>query len=103
MYRGTTPTIQLVHKNREGQAVDLSTYTVYVTMEDITNTQLTFTNDRITFNADFSFQFKMTQEETFKLQGNTLRVQLRAKKGEDKIASNIATMTLEDVLYGEMI
>ena len=43
----------------------------------------------------------MTQEETLKLRsGNTVRFQIRATVGGEKVASNIMTSPVDDILKG---
>lgn len=99
MIRGTTPTITLKYKNSAGQYVDLSTYNVFITLEDNTQHQITFKNDRITFNQDNSFQFTMTQAETLSLHGNKIEIQLRAKATTgEAIASDVKNVSLAQIL-----
>lgn len=98
--RGTTPTVIFNLKNEEGEVIDLSNYTIYITIKDVQDRTVELSNNRITFNNDFSFEAILTQEETLKLSYGRLKVQLRAKKEDIAIASTISFCNLQDILKG---
>lgn len=99
MYRGTTPTINIIFKDKDGNPVDMSVYSVYLTFEDMSRSEFTITNDRMTFNQDLSIDIVLTQEETLALHEGMIQVQLRAVDShKTAIASNIVTTQLGAIL-----
>ena len=104
MRRGTTPTINLIFQNSEGSPVDLTSFTVYLTIDDGKGHKTDFTNDRITFNEDLSMDITLTQEETLTFKGTTLYAQVRAVDSEGlAIASDVVSTALEDILKDGVI
>lgn len=99
MRRGTTPTITMVFQDKDGEAVDLSTYTVYLTMHDGKGHQIDFTNSRMTFNEDLSIDVTLTQEETLTFSGVTVYAQIRAVNQDGlSIGSDIVSTNLEQII-----
>lgn len=98
--RGTTPTITFTLCDDQGSVIDLSSYeVVIVTLEDGKGKQLDIEKDRFTFNEDGSFDAKLTQAETLKLNSTPLKVQLRAKNTDGTaIASNQRVCSLESII-----
>lgn len=103
--RGTTPTITFTLTDDDSKTIDMSIYDeLIVTIEDPQKNQVDVKKDRFTFNEDFSFDAKLTQEETLILRGGRLKVQLRAKAGDGTvIASCIQYCTMEEILKKEIL
>ena len=97
--RGTTPTIIFKLKDEDGQSIDMSKYEVLIiTIEDSSKRQIDIDKKRIKFNNDFSFEATLTQDETLKLVSGRIKVQLRAKVGDNAIASCEQYCTLADII-----
>lgn len=103
--KGTTPTVVFTLTDDEEKALDMSNYDkLVITIEDSQKSQLDINKDRFTFNEDYSFEAKLTQEETLALDSGRLKVQLKAKTSDDTVvASCIQYCSLEDILKKEVL
>lgn len=103
--RGTTPTVMFTLTDDDEKPLDMSIYgELFITIEDAQKNQIDIDKPRFTFNEDYSFEAKLTQEETLTLNGGRLKVQLRAKADDGTvIASCIQYCTMEEILKKEVI
>ena len=77
---------------------------LYITIEDSSGSQIELDKDRFVFNEGFSFDAKLSQEETLALRQGRLKVQLRAKtKDGTVVASCVQYCSLDDILKKEII
>lgn len=99
MIKGTTPTIIFNLKDDNEQVIDLSNYTVYLSLLDSDGRIMDISNDRLKFNSDKSFECTLTQEETLSLSDGYIKVQLRAiDQSGTAIASTVAKCYLSDII-----
>ena len=99
MIRGTTPTITIT------VGCDLTGYDVFVTFEWYSG-QLTKTGDDLTVTAgeESVVTVPLTQGDTLAFpEDKTVKVQLRAVKDGDAIATEVGTFTASEVLLEEEI
>lgn len=102
--QGTTPTIKFSLVDDNEEPIDLSTFTIILTIEDKDDNKLDLTNDRMTFNEDLSVYCRLKQEETLKLSDGRLKIQLKAKDENGVVvASLIQYLSLYEILNKETI
>lgn len=96
MRRGTTPYITIKTKQ------SLTGYsTVVFTIEDSSGTEISIDNKSGMMQVGSNqVTVKLTQDQTLRLKGNHVKMQLRAadSTGENAVASNVMTGRLDDVL-----
>ena len=106
MRRGTTPTVTLTVKGANGGICDLTDADIYVTFADRKKSNVVLTkstNDNgvtVSLVDNYSvIRIVLTQADTLSFKvGSRVRVQLRAKKGDKAIASDIGEFTMEEIL-----
>lgn len=106
MRRGTTPTVTLTIKGVDGGVCDLTDADIYVTFADKKKSNVILTkstnDDGVSVNLvdDYSvITIILTQADTLAFKtGAKVRVQLRAKKGNKAIASDIGEFMMEEIL-----
>lgn len=94
MRRGTTPAITLTVD------MDLTTWTVYVTLKNAKNT-LTLGNDALTMeyaDSKTTIAFALTQAQTLAFSVGTCEVQVRAIHDGTAIATDIQTLDVGRIL-----
>lgn len=95
MRRGTTPILRF----RTNQ--DWTDYTILVTLED-DSTELNFTDDRLMVDGT-DILLTLTQEETLKLQSKKCSAQIKGKKDDVVIGTDIAKITVLPILNEEVM
>lgn len=106
MRRGTTPTVTLTVKGIDGGDCDLTNADIYVTFADKKKSNVILTkstNDEgvsVELVDNYTVvKIVLTQADTLSFKMNSrVRVQLRAKKGQKAIASDIGEFTMEEIL-----
>ena len=94
MRRGTTPTITITTD------IDLTAASnLFVTFKHGGETifEKTLKDVNVTKNAVVCV---LTQKDTLALKGSTVRFQIRATLGDSKVASNIMTASVDEILKG---
>lgn len=97
MRRGTTPTITITTDLDLTEASNL-----FVTFKQGSKTVFEKTLDDVTVTEN-TVVCELTQKETLALTGGGVRFQIRATLGDSKVASNIMSAPVEEILKGSVI
>lgn len=97
IYRGTTPTITCTVTDDDGQALDLTGYTVFFSIGKAANAQLTVTNDQMTITGNV-VEVTLTQAQTLALNKGETMMQLRAVDGFTAIATETEPLTIAPII-----
>ena len=100
MKRGTTPTITMTVD------MDLTTWTVYISIHSTKNNTITFDDNRLTksyANETTTMTLTLTQQETLALGVGIADIQLRAIKDGTAVASSIEQIPIGRILQDGVI
>lgn len=94
MRKGTTPTITIKTD------IDLSSASnLFVTFKQFDRIVFEKMIDDVTVTKE-AVVCRLTQKDTLALKGGIVRFQIRATLGNDKVASNIMTGSVDEILKG---
>ena len=97
MRRGTTSVLKLVTET------DWSGYDIWVTIEQ-KNYEATFKDEKVQLSESCTdIYLSLTQEETLAFDKGSAKVQVKGKKDDNVIATEIASIKIEDILNEEVM
>lgn len=103
MKRGTTPTLTFKVSSEDGSPMDLTNADIYVTLkEKASGAEIEKTGDDLDLHFNGSttrIRVTLAQEDTLLFKaGKQVRVQIRYKIGDIAMATDIASVSFEEIL-----
>lgn len=96
--RGTTPTVEV------DVDTDLTDYTCYLAIGKAKQAKVTSSNCTMELDGDSTkLAFKLTQDETLSLAKGQTKIQLRAIKDDDAIATEMLDIEVLDIVQDGVI